>query len=324
MTRKIWVSTTAFQRSAAPTTIAGNITKARGLLERACATRPDIVCLPETFAYVGVPHRARDVAEPVPGPIINMAAQVARAHGTYVICPLLQLRGGNVYNVAALLDRRGRIAGTYDKVRPVTSTSDYSEMERGVMPGAEPIVFDTDFGRIGILICFDITFPDEWAKLKALGAEVVFWPSAYNGGFPLRVYAALHNYYVVSSVQSDKAAMIDITGKVLIQTDRFNPVVSRQIDLEKGLYHADFNHRLVADIPARYGRDVRVRTYGDEGMMTVESMRDDLTVADIEAEFGMESLSVYRARNRALHQALLEGRTPAPQETPYLDRSKWD
>ena len=324
MPRKIWISTIAFQRSAAPTTIAENVAKARALLERACATGPDIVCLPETFAYVGVPHRAADVAEPVPGPITAMAAEVARRHQTHVICPLLELRGGRVYNAAVLLDRQGRIAGTYDKVRPVTTTSDYTELERGVTPGKEPRVFDTDFGRIGILICFDITFPVEWARMKAMGAEVVFWPSAYNGGFPLRVFAALHSYYVVSSVQSDSAAVIDITGEILAQTDRFNPVVSRQIDLEKGLYHTDFNAKLATAIPAKYGRDVVVRTYGDEGMMTVESMCDGLSVADIEAEFGMEPLAAYRARNDALHQTLLAGREPEPQLTPYLDRAKSD
>ncbi|MEA3345852.1 MAG: hypothetical protein U9Q78_06375 [Chloroflexota bacterium] len=82
-------------------------------------------------------------------------------------------------------------------------------------PGSEAKVFETDFGRLGILICFpacadrDISWPEEWAELKRRGAEIIFcphligyrWPSAYNGGFPLQVYAFLHSYYVISATR---------------------------------------------------------------------------------------------------------------------------
>ena len=320
MPRKIWLSTIAFLKSGSPASIEANVERAERLLEQGCAVRPDIVCLPETFAYVGLTLRAEDKAEPVPGPITDMAARMARRYETYLICPLLQKREGKVYNVAVLLDRRGRVQCIYEKVRPVTSTSDYTELERGVMPGQAPQVFDTDFGRIGILICFDITFPEEWARVKEMGAEIVFWPSAYNGGFPLQVYAAHHRYYVVSAVQSERAKIIDITGQVLAETDHFSPVISRQIDLEKRLYHLDFNGIQIPAIRAKHGRDVSVVSRRDDALMTVESHREDLTVADIEAEFGLEPLDAYRERNRSLHEALRQGKSPQPQVTPYLGR----
>jgi len=322
MPRKIWISTTAF-RGPANSTMEANIEAARCLLEAACAVRPDVVCLPEGFASAGVGYaRAKEVAQPVPGPITEMAAEVARRHSTYVICPQLEARDGKVYNSAVLLDRGGHIVGIYEKVHPVTSSADYTVLEHGVTPGSEAKVFETDFGRVGILICFDINWPEEWAALKRQGAEIVFWPSAYSGGFPLQVYAFLHSYYVVSSTRAD-ARIIDLTGELLEQVGRASPIASAQIDLEKVVFHGDFNWAQVEPLRARYGRDVRVRLYHDEALMTIESHRQDLTVAQIIEEMGLERLPDYLARNERAQAALREDRRPTPQRPPYLGRQQY-
>ncbi|MCX8183478.1 MAG: carbon-nitrogen hydrolase family protein [Crenarchaeota archaeon] len=127
----------------------------------------------------------------------------ARAAKCYIICPILTKRRGKIWNSAILIGRNGEIIGIYDKVHPVTSSSDYTVFEGGVSPGKEALAFDLDFGRVGIQICFDIIFPESWRELAEKGVKIVFWPSAYNGGFPLQVYAYLHQYYVVSSVRSE-------------------------------------------------------------------------------------------------------------------------
>jgi len=287
------------------------------------ALRPDIVCLPETFASSGVVYeRAEEVAQPVPGPITDMAADAARRHSTYVICRLLEGRDGRVFNSAVLIDRRGQIAGLYEKIHPVVTRSDYTLLEHGVTPGWEAKVFETDFGRLGILICFDINWPEEWAELKRRGAEIVFWPSAYSGGFPLQVYAFLHRYTVVSSTRSD-ARIIDVTGEILERTGRASPIVSAQIDLEKGVFHGDFNWTQIEPLRARYGRDVTVRILHDEALMTIESQREDLTLARIIEEMGLELLPDYVARNERAQGALREGRSPTPQQPPYLHRQQY-
>jgi beta-ureidopropionase len=322
MPRKIWVSTTTF-RGAANATVEENTQAAQSLLEAACAVRPDIMCLPEVFASAGVAYeKAAEVAQPVPGPVTDMAADVARRHATYVICPLLEARDGRVYNSAVLIDRRGQIAGVYEKVHPVTSSSDYTTLERGVVPGSEAKVFQTDFGRLGILICFDINWPQEWSELKRQGAEIVFWPSAYAGGFPLQVYAFLHGYYVISSTHSD-ARIIDVTGEILERAGRASPIVSAQLDLEKEIFHGDFNWAQIEPLRARYGRDVAVRAYHDEALMTVESRREDLTVAEIIDEMGLERLPDYLARNEEAQGALRQGRSPRPQRPPYWRRRQY-
>ena len=168
MPRKVWVSTISSASANGPT-VQANLAKACDLLELACMTKPDIVCLPEVFTSHGVPRDGvAAVAESVPGPITEAIGAIARRHSTYVICPLIERREDRFYNSAAVLDRRGRIVGVYEKAHPVP------QVEDELTPGSGPKPLDTDFGRIGVLICFDINWPDAWATLKHMGAEVVF------------------------------------------------------------------------------------------------------------------------------------------------------
>lgn len=323
MPRKIWVSTTAFQGHGGPA-IQDNIAKAGRLLDRAALDRPDIVCLPETFAYLGVPHSlAAEVAEPVPGPITEMAMVRAKKYSTNIICPLLEQCGEVVYNSAVVINRQGQIVGTYRKLHPVTTSFDFTQFEGGVTPGKEPKVFDLDIGRIGILICFDIQWPAAWATLGQMGAEIVFWPSAYDGGFPLQARAWDHHYYVVSAVKSTYARIIDITGEILMQTGPRSAVIGMQIDLEKRYFHTDFNASQVPAIKEQYGRDVTIRLYHDEGGMTVESNRPGLTVEALMAEFDLELVPDYIARHDRAEIFTRAGQTPKPQP-PRRVKAQWD
>ena len=77
------------------------------------------------------------------------------------------------------------------------------------------MVVETDIGRIGLAICFDLNWRELWAEMKAQGSEIVCWLSAYEGGFPLQVYAWMHELLVISSVQSYTSKIIERSGKVL-------------------------------------------------------------------------------------------------------------
>jgi len=69
----------------------------------------------------------------------------------------------------------------------------------GVLPGERTAVFDTDFGRLGLAVCFDLNWQPVWADLKAHGAELVCWISAYEGGLPLQAFAWIYQYPIVTS-----------------------------------------------------------------------------------------------------------------------------
>jgi len=259
------------------------------LLDLALAHEPDLVCLPETFTTVTVPaQRSVDVAETVPGPTTDAVAARARAHRSYVICPIKTLRDGQCRNSAVVIDREGHIAGIYDKVHPVTTSSDYTTLEGGIAPAQTASVFDLDFGRVGIQICFDIGFPETWAELARRGVRVVFWPSAYNGGFPLQVYAYLHHVYVISSVRTDRAKVVDPCGVVLAETDDLTNVIWRDINLDYMVCHYDFNHGVPDRIMAAYGARVEIRSHRDDAHFMIEPRDPTITTAQLCREFGIE------------------------------------
>jgi len=293
------------------------------ILDLALRQKPDLVCLPEAFTTVTVNRPIEEIAESVPGPTTEIVAEKAKAAGCYVICPIKTRRDGKVWNSAIIIDREGEILGIYDKIHPVTSSSDYTVFEGGVMPGSEASVFDLDFGRIGIQICFDIGFPESWQELAEKGAKIVFWPSAYNGGFPLQVYAYLHHYYVVSSVRSDKSRIIDPLGRILAETDYHVNVIYRDINPDFVVAHYDFNYSIPDRIMEKYPGRVYVRSYMDDDHFLVEPIDDSLSTEHLQKEFGFESTFQYHDRHRKAYRMILQGKKPPAQKAAHGDRPQY-
>lgn len=293
-----------------------------GLLDLALRVRPDVVCLPETFAIRGGGAAEAD-AEPLDGPSVAAAGKRAREHRCYVVCPVLTKRDGRYFNSAAIIDRTGHIAGVYDKARPVTTSHDYTVFEGGVTPGpcGEGLpVFDLDFGRVGVQICFDACFPEQWEQLGRAGVRLVFWPSAYNGGMSLRAHATRNRCYVVSSVRATKSRVIDPLGQVLAETNAVTPVAWRDVNLDFVVCHYDFNYAISDRILAAYGDRVDVRTDWDDQAFLVEPRDPAVTTAALQAEFGFESAAQYFQRHRYAAPAARAGEPCPPQQAAHGDR----
>ena len=295
------------------------------LLDEALRLDPDVVCLPEGFAggnlgWVPLAERA----ETVPGPSTDACAERARRGRCYVICPLKTSRGGRFWNSAVIVDREGQIAGVYDKLCPVTRTHDYTEMEGGITPASRLPVFDLDFGRVGVQICFDAGFPENWGGLADDGAQLVFWASAYDGGFSLRVYAYLHNYYVASSVRRGRSRIIDPLGAILEETGEEPGLAAREINLDNVVYHGDFNVGLPARIREAYGKRVEVRESAPgSGHHLVEPRDPEITCAALMNEFGFESGKQYHDRHREAYRHLRAGVAAPPQKAAHGKRGQY-
>lgn len=82
-------------------------------------------------------------------------------------------------------------------------------LEGGVHPGAEYNVIELDFGRVGIQICYDVNFPEGWQRLKERGAELVLFPTQSPQLTRPAMYAASHEYWVVSSTFRNNASLFE-------------------------------------------------------------------------------------------------------------------
>jgi len=263
------------------------IEKTLHLMEGMLTFKPDIICLPESFAFTHLQQRFSpiEVAEKIPGSVVNPFADFAKMHRCYVICPTYSRMDGHIYIAAVLIDRTGKIVGEYHKSRPTDG-----EIESGVRPGSlDPPVFDTDFGKIGIQICFDIKWEEGWQKLKEKGAEIIFWPSAYGGGREVNSRAWRHQVYVVSSTQKGSAKICDLTGDVIAQTGSWQPNwTCAGVNLEKAFILTWPAVTFFEKIQQKYGRKIKLTTFDEEEWTIIESLDPQLKVADILKEFKLE------------------------------------
>jgi len=282
--REVWVASIDLKDLYPETSIQRRIQRTLERMENLIPFRPDIVCLPETFntSWVSEKIPLAEVAEEVPGPIVKRIAEYAKANRCYVICPILTRSAGVIHNSAVLIDRAGKVAGAFHK----THTTE-GEMDDGVAPGpAEPPVFQTDFGKIGIQICYDANWFPGWQALKAGGAEIVFFPSQFPGGRILTTHAWVNQFYVVSSTGED-ARIIDISGDDLAASGPFQRWVAAPVNLEKALVHIWPEVLKFPDIQKKYPRQVRIKIWHPENWATIESLDPDLKIQHVLQEFGL-------------------------------------
>jgi predicted amidohydrolase len=220
-------------------------------LDEIAKEKPDIVCLGEEILVEGnwIPYAS--AAEEIPGPSTRRLGDCARKYGMYIVAGLTERAGTVDYNTAVLIDRQGNVAGKYRKVYLPRE-----EVEGGLTPGGDCPVFETDFGRIGMMICWDAEYADAARAMAVQGAEILFVPAA-GGYLTLLKARALENHlYVVSSGYDVESAIIDPTGKVLFATLESGVNKTMSIDLSQrftdpweGDMRPRFHKELRTDLP---------------------------------------------------------------------------
>ncbi|MDF1816269.1 MAG: carbon-nitrogen hydrolase family protein [Verrucomicrobiales bacterium] len=225
------------------------------LIAEAAAKGADLIVLPELLTCKGVTHDYASVAEPVPGPTTEFFGELSRKHDCYIVSGLTERDGKQVYNVAVLTGPDGAVVGKYRKV-----TLPREEIERGISPGKEYPVFETRFGKVGMMICYDVFFPEVARELAANGAEIIALP--IWGGNPGLASArcAENGVYLVSSTYTDhnanwmKSAIWNREGNRIAEGKQWGSVVTAEVDLNKRTYWhglGDFQARIAREAPVR-------------------------------------------------------------------------
>lgn len=251
-------------------------------MENAIPFSPDIYCLPENFLNTEQ-KRLEIYSEDGSGRIIRPFQEFAKKHHCYIICPVNTLEKGKYYNAAILIDRQGKNIGQYRKIRLIEPEID----ELGLTPGPLDVpVFETDFGIIGIQICFDIEYPDAWRMLGKKGAEIVFWPSAFAAGKMLNAKAWENQYCVVSSTHKNTTKICDITGEEVAVSGNWSDWgVCAPVNLEKAFLHSWPYSDSFPAVQKKYGRKIKIHSLHEEEFSVIESLSPEVKVADIMREF---------------------------------------
>jgi beta-ureidopropionase len=260
-----------------------------GIVDSEGAKGTDIIALPETWRGPQL--------ETIQGETIRTMSCLAKKHNTYIVCPIFRDVDGKRYNSAILLDRSGSPICIYDKVYPC---HEEFKLDPPVEVGTEVPVIDTDFGRIGMAICFDVNFPEVWKRLADQGAELVIWVSAYSAGTSLLAHALNHNYYIVSSTLAGDCIVYDINGREILNEKSQGINISRvTLDLDRGIYHENYNlekrDRLLKDYEGSIVQDFHMEP---EEWFGLRATVPGISARETAQKYGMVELRDYRNQSR--------------------------
>ena len=172
-------------------------------LDAAGAKGADIALLPELFNGITEPMKA----ESEDGPSRRLMAEKARQWKMHVSGSTYVWRGDLVFNTAPLFDREGKLVGIYDKNMVYDP-----ELDLGATPGHGFPVFQTDMGRIGIMICYDSWFPETTRLLALKGAELILFPNAGYYAELMHARSADNDVFIAVSSLSNPAGVWDSAG----------------------------------------------------------------------------------------------------------------
>ena len=269
----------------------------------------DMVVLPEGFAHVDGSSSLEN-AETLDGRTVSALAKKARTYNTYAAVSLWLREGDKTHNSVVMLDRTGKAIGVYHKAFPVVIPD--GSLEGGVTPGTEFPVFDLDFGRVGVQICFDVCYDEGWEVLAAQETELVLFPSAAPCVSALVSYAYRHAYYIVASTYRPPAIVLNPLGHEIAKASDDRDVVVVRVDLDYRILPSRFIWTRGDEIRRKYGDGVDFGWHDAEGFCLLTSSDPELPIGRLLAMENLETIGEFLSRN---HQAQMEARGGPPSMT---------
>lgn len=217
-------------------------------IERAVKSKADIILLPEGITVVGTGKKYADVAETIPGPTTARLAEVAKQRKAYIVAGIYEREGPAIYNTAVLIDRAGNVAGKYRKVYLPRE-----EIEGGLTPGNDYPVFQTDFGKVGMMICWDAQYADPARALALRGAELVLVP-IWGGNETLAKARSIENHVFTATSGYDYPTYImDPAGEMVAVARERGAAAIATIDLNRR-----YTDRWLGDMRGRFMKELRL------------------------------------------------------------------
>lgn len=250
-----------------------NVRTVKTYLEKIKDENPDFVILPEMFCCPYQTENFPIYAEKEGGPVWQQLSGYAKQYGIYLIGGSMPEKDaeGNVYNTSYIFDREGKQIGKHRKVHlfdiDVKGGQTFKESDT-LTAGDSDTVFDTEFGKIGVMLCFDIRFPELSRMMVNDGAKVIFVPAAFNmttgpahWELSFRTRALDNQIYMVGCAPARDVSAGYISWRHSIVTDPWGRVTG-MLDENEGI--------LLAELDMDYEEQVR------EELPLLKSRRKDI------------------------------------------------
>lgn len=228
-----------------------NLEKAIQYIAKAKSLGADFVIIPEFYMALATPKSGVlpvDAAEPMDGPFVTALKEAARENEIYVICGLYESKSDDqkrAFNTTVFIDRSGQLVHSYRKTHLYDAFS-YHESET-IIPGDNQYkIVETEFGKIGLMVCYELRFPEIARQFALQGADILFVPAGWVAGpmkedhwqTLIRARAIENTMFVcganlVGDIFSGRSIMVDPMGVILASAGEEETLLVTDIDLDR-------------------------------------------------------------------------------------------
>ena len=262
-------------------------------LKQVLPDKPDLIVLPEFCDMAGEGEEYLNVRK---NQTMDFFISVAKSNNCYIAYGTQRKDNeGNWRNSVILIDRKGEIAGIYDKNFPTIS-----EMEQGIRASNEAPVFQCDFGRVAIAICFDLNFDELRIKYAEKKPDLILFSSMYHGGHVQNTWAYTCRSHFVSAVHKGNPSEIrNPLGDVIASNTNYFDFVVEKINLDCRMVHLDYNWSKLTALKNKYGKTVIISDPGKLASVLITSENSSVSAEEMVKEFQIEMLDDYLKRARS-------------------------
>ncbi|MEI6157297.1 MAG: carbon-nitrogen hydrolase family protein, partial [Atribacterota bacterium] len=239
---KITVSCVQFKPELGKTS--QNLDKIASFFQQIKGSACHVIVFPELCVQgVASPETIDSTAEPIPGNASHVLCELSKTYGVYSVAGIAEREGSKLYNSAILINPDGKINGIYHKVHLWDTEATYFSH------GSHYPVFDTEFGKVAMWICYDTRFPEVARSYALKGARIAFVPTAWfardvsHWQLLIRVRALDNFMYVCGAdeiVQSELfqasgySMILDPCGKIIAAAEPMREtIINGELDLSK-------------------------------------------------------------------------------------------
>lgn len=275
-------------------------------LKQVLPDKPDLILLPEFFDIpMGYNHKVQEEFIKIRGnQIMNFISDKAKQNNCYIALGTLRYdEKGALRNSAILVDGKGKQVGIYNKNFPTVD-----EIERGVVAGNESPVFECDFGKVAMAICFDLNFDELRNRFAEQKPDIILFPSMYHGGHMQSNWAYACRSFFVGAISGPGtfSQVRDPLGEIVASSTNYNNYAITDVNLNSRLLHLDHNWDNLKALKSKYGNRITIKDPGNLGPVLVSLADDNLQIDEILKEFKIENMHDYYNRSRAVRSKQLQ------------------
>lgn len=264
-------------------------------LESVLPNAPDIIVLPEAcdrYPAHTISER-KTYYERRGNQIRDFFRSVAENNSCYIAYSAARKTDdGTFRNSTQLIDRQGKVCGIYNKNHLVPDET----YKGNILCGKDAPIFETDFGRVAMAICFDLNFHELLEKYAKARPDLIIFSSMYHGGLMQNYWAYHCRSYFAGAVAGDECTIINPAGEKIAHSTNYFEHITKEINLDCAVVHLNENWAKLESIKRKYGNGVSIFDPGNSGAVLLNSEMPEKSINEILLEYNIETWNEYYAR----------------------------